>query len=746
MKPDRRSPVDMLARGDKWYLGGGNRLLWAPPFPVWLDAPGFWDPAHYYNVELGPLFTWAILDDDGVSIPLRQVSRSWTPALLACRYVPADGRGGFAVSEEKCLLPGDVASCTVRVRNLQRTSRRLHLVFWTTQEQIPGAAWLDDAAVADDTARFTRCAAWEGRPGFSVACAMGLDRPPTSFALQESEPTALQPHWHLTPFADLFAGGRLPCTDFRGQPGGRRQVSFALHRTLRLGAGGESAVSCGFAAAGTAAEARAALVSMRRGPVTASRRSWEREFRGVPAFACSDRRFTAAWWYRWYGLRLNTQRGGDRNYRHPFVCEGPGYFRAPISYSAPCQMLETRWMHNPALARGILRTFIDNRRPDGGFRGYIDVDRYRQEMFYHAHWGRALAALHAVHPDRGYLEEVYGPLAAYVRYFDRERDEEVSGMYDIDNHMETGQEYMSRYTAVDERADREDWGATFRLKGIDVTVYLYELKRALARAARRIGRVDEGDLWDIEAGRIREAVRSVMWDPASGMFSDVDPATGRRTGVRAAVCFYPYFTDIVDASHLPGLKAHLFDPGAFWTPFPVPSTAADDPSFSPAAHWRGVRRNCAWSGRVWPMTNSHVAEALGRSALRFADPELRARTAEFIGRFIGMMFTAGDPSRPNSFEHYHPFTGAPSAYRGIDDYQHSWVVDLIVTYVCGIRPEEDHVAVDPFPFGLRHAAIDGVRVRGRRLAVAVEGKRYAVRVNGRAVARRPLGEPTILDF
>ena len=56
-------------------LGGGNRLLWAPAFPLWLDAPGAWDPIQYYNIEHGPVYTWTLLDERGTSLALRSVRR-----------------------------------------------------------------------------------------------------------------------------------------------------------------------------------------------------------------------------------------------------------------------------------------------------------------------------------------------------------------------------------------------------------------------------------------------------------------------------------------------------------------------------------------------------------------------------------------------------------------------------------------------------------------------------------------------
>jgi hypothetical protein len=230
------------------------------------------------------------------------------------------------------------------------------------------------------------------------------------------------------------------------------------------------------------------------------------------------------------------------------------------------------------------------------------------------------------------------------------------------------------------------------------------------------------------------------------MFFDVDPAKRTKTGVKAATCFYPYFTDIVDKRHLSGLKRHLLNPKEFWTRFPVPATSADDPSFSAEGEWKGKRMNCPWNGRVWPMTNSHIVEAVASNAVRFNDPLLRRKTAELIGKFVRMMFFDGDSDRPNCFEHYNPMTGQPSQFRGIDDYQHSWVNDLIIKYVCGIRPDDLTVTIDPFPFGLATASVKNVFVRNRFLDVRITGKRFNVTIDGSSHAESSIGTPIVLQI
>jgi hypothetical protein len=337
-------------------------------------------------------------------------------------------------------------------------------------------------------------------------------------------------------------------------------------------------------------------------------------------------------------------------------------------------------------------------------------------------------------------------LSDYVDYFDAERDPDDSGLYDIWNHYETGQEYMHRYQAVSNEADEIHWGRIFRLKGVDAAVQLYQTKQSLAKMAEALGRDAESAAWTDRAETTKQAVLEHMWDPDAGLFFDVDPETGTRTNVKAAVCLYPYFTDIVTEKHLPGLKRHLFDPDEFWTQYPVPASSADDPYFSDVPHWKGERKNCPWNGRVWPMTNSHVAEAICQAALRFNDDELRRRAAAFITQFVHMMFDDGDPNRPNCFEHYNPTTGKPCRYRGIDDYQHSWVVDLLIKYAAGIRLGDDAVTVDPFPFDMERLAIEDVPVRGTRLGVTRSGDRFVVRLNGDLVSENPLGDPVSLSL
>ena len=739
------SPHTQLARPDKWFLGGGDRLVWAPPHPHWLDTLGFWDEAHYYDFSLSPGFTVSVLDAERRPVSFEVTDRHWRPDRLRHTYQAPDVP--LALRETKTAHDNDTLASTLRLDNTKASPLRLTVVAWTlhpvaSSEAADGLVRLD---AAEGPLHFVRRVS-AGDRSYDVGCALGLGRAPESRAAVVSESGPDQPHWSYTPFYETLSDEGLGPPPAAAALDGPGVVYLGLHTELEIPAGGTKQVSAALGAAPSIDAAGTQVAdTLAADPPARSEQAWRGYFDSCPAFECSDAYLQRYYWYRWYGLRLFTRREPEGNYAHPAVYEGPEYFRKHVTYSAQCHMLETRWRTDPSVARGSLRNFLDTQAPSGRLTGHLYPHDADEESFYHANWGHAWA-VHRTHPDLSFLRTAYDGLSDYVDYFDAERDPEDSGLYDIWNHYETGQEYMRRYQVVSDEADEVHWGRVFRLKGVDVAVQLYQTKRALARMAEALNTPAAARRWRARAETTKQAVLDHMWDPQREMFFDVNPETGARTGVKAAVCFYPYFTDVVDERHYPGLKRHLFDSGEFWTPYPVPASSRDDAYFEAVPHWKGQRKNCPWNGRVWPMTNSHVAEAICQAALRYDDEALRRRGADFITRFVQMMFDEDDPERPNCFEHYNPLTGQAARYRGINDYQHSWVVDLLVKYAAGVRPGDETVAVDPFPFDVDHLSLHDVPVRGHRLSVDRKRDRFAVRVGDQRVAERAVGDPVTLSI
>ena len=727
--------LELLRRTDKWFLSQAPGLIHAPPVPVWLEHPGFWDAAHYLHFPVEPVFTYTLLDEDLRPVSLRFKERHWRPDRLEVTF---EGEN-LIIQETRTCGPSDILSSVVEVHNTGPQTRSLMLLAWTAQPVTDST--LEDAGQQKEVVFVRRELAGLRDTSLPLTLALGLAGA-RSRNLQLSEVTANQPHFHLTPYYETLTKQGLDNATLLTGVNRTGLVYAALERPLTLSSGGYITANI---AAAIAPETEAALSQLDEALASdmpaLSEQAWRSFFEGVPQFTCSDPYLTTYYWYRWYGLRLNLLTTELGNYSAPAVAEGVGYFRVPISYSAQCHMLETRWMHDPHLATGSFLNFARNQRDDGSLPNHIHVDYVAEQGIYHADWGQRLLDVHHVHPDLDFLEEAYSALKRYAEYFYRERDPQGSGLYDLVNQWESGQEYMSRYVWVDDEAD--EWKPMKRrLKGLDASIYIYRTEKALAEISTLLGKNDE-DMWTKRAERTRRAILEYCWDENLQAFVDVSPEL-KRSGLIFAISFYPFFTDLTTEKHLPSLERHLFNPDEFWTEYPVPASPKTDPYYSAEPAWKGKRTNCPWNGRTWPMTNSHVAEAVvGASRL---EPTLRGRAAQFIRAFVKMMFFDGDTRRPNCFEHYNPETGKASVYRGIDDYQHSWVVDLIIKYVAGVRPEAGLVVIDPLPFELEAFELRDVRVRGHRIDIVKDLAGFRVLLGGEEVHSSPDIEPVELTI
>lgn len=701
-------PLTYLERQDKWYLGGGRATCFAPPFPLHLDALGFWDEAHFCEVPLPRLFTCFVVGPTGTPLRLRRLSRSWRPDRLRQTF-ECEGDPTLQVREQKVVLQDDVFASQLTFINRSEEPRELDVLVWSLRTRHTGEAASSGLLTCDcqeECVRFTEGVAGGGK----LYLCLGANQTPVSIAVNLCEPTAHLPWYAISTLPEKFRNGHLADNrklEVGATPTGDVHLALHYHVVVPPHERRELTVAC--AVATTEEQAMAAHSSAVQKDVVATAVSeWRQFFEGVPYFSCSDPFLTRYYWYRWFGLRLGMVDVGAGFLPWPCVFEGIGGFRHHISYSAQCHMLECAWMHDASYARGSLLNFLDSQLDSGQLRGHLGLFQ-ADEGFYHANWGAQALEILAIHPDADFAARIYEPLCRYAQYFDRVRDAEQSGLYDVLDQGETGQEYMPRYLAVDPEADQ--W-KPIRLKGVDATVYIYQLKRALAKLATDLGRPEEAQDWSRQADVVRQAILQYMWDPEREMFYDCDPETLKPTGAAAAVGFYPFLTDLCTEEHRGALRHHLLNPREFWLPCGPPSTSADDGLYSAQAEWKGKRMNCPWNGRMWPMTASHLCAALARAAKTYA-PLLRLQAAELIRRFVHTMFFEQDPERPNCFEHYNPVTGEPSAYRGIDDYQHSWVVDLIIRHVAGLEPRDDDLlVVDPLDFDLREFELRRVHYRG----------------------------------
>lgn len=692
----RMDVLDLLRRQDKHFLGSGRGALYAPPFPKFRRTIGFWDECFFADLRIERLFTVLLLDSSGAPMSYRSEVVEWRPDRFVLRHVCAFG----VIREERCVL-GDAWVCTLEPLVL---SEPLFAVLWAALDVTPqgGAPWRSviQGSLTERGAELVYATAWPGemtpdRTGVEkevlsaggnrygapshVHLAFGVSGDAVSRCLVATERQDLSPYFRLSPVGRRWVRGRLVegAADLRGLQDG---VAHALIQA-KLHPGQPLALCAG---AGLTAEAAQTALAQGLSPDARleSERSWTRYFAGVPQFTCSDPVLEQSYWYRWYGLRLNTVHVPQLpRLASPFVAEGIGFFRNLVTYSSQALLREVAWMHDPGLALGICDNLARNQREDGSFPGHTYSTREPRD-FYHADFVPGTRRLIECHGD--VVPDTWNrALQRYGAYLATQRlhplDDEAAMTLVFDQN-ETGQEYMSRYTFV---RDSDDPWAAIRMLGVEATGYAMSLFEYLGGTDPQARET---------AARLKKGMEQYAWDAEREMFTDLAP-DGRRSPAIPTTSFYPLgLSGSLDRAVL-SLERYVFAEDHFWLPAGFPSTSLSDPSFSANGEWEGVLRNCPWNGRSWPMANSHLVETCFRLAKR--DPSLRRRAMEALRKSLRLLLHQGDPKRPTCFEHYHPITGDAAEYRGYDDYMHSWIVDLILRGVVGVSDGTDLDPLDP---------------------------------------------------
>jgi hypothetical protein len=694
----------------KIALGGGGYCICAPRFPRFQHAPGFFDEVSIYNVEVKPLFTVSILEG-GVPIALTCVKAKTTSGVAVLEYT---GPTGVKLTERRLVTSDDRFVSNIELVHEGKNEREFEIVQWTTTDPEGEAASLEG-----DSFRIKR--SLQSGEAASVPVEIVWSSPDSKGArcLQAffCEGGSDRPDYEETPWYDMRD---LPT------PRSKRvmQKPSPILPTARVYLGLFRRVKT---KPGTVIKHRFEAVVIFKGkginyrprrPDPKDENGYQAFMEKAPKFVCDDKRLERLVRHRLEMLHMLRVPNGVGNMSSPNVCEGIGKFHEPIAFSAPAIMREARWLSEPTLGRGILKGFFDNIRQNGMVPARICLTSSQGADFYHADWGGGFEALDAVHGDRATKRAVIMAMQRYVKWLANNRDPDGSGLTDIVNHFEAGQEYSRRYTIIDEKADRAETQAEqFRVKGIDASVFRYRLVRFMAQVADELQEKAMANRFTAEKEVIQDTIRRKLWDERGGIFMDLDPKTRRRTGVKAAVGFYPLATDIPTPAQVEKMLNTLSNRAEFWSKYPVPSLAMNDPFFNADGHWKGTRLGCPWNGRVWPMVNSHILEGLAYVGER-GNKRAQKLCADLFERTVSVM--SGELERteePRTFEHYHPHNGSPSRYRGIDRYLHSFLMDNIFRIGCGFVVRFGEIQDDPVMSTMPDFKLQDVPVGNKRFTV-----------------------------
>ncbi|HLG73606.1 MAG TPA: hypothetical protein VK009_24575 [Chloroflexota bacterium] len=393
--------------------------------------------------------------------------------------------------------------------------------------------------------------------------------------------------------------------------------------------------------------------------------------------------------------------------RYDFVC--------PSAETYPFQWLWDSAFHavcllhvDPALAKQEVRCLLHGAQPDGFLPHMLLWDTTGREaqlqqydiVLADPHFtattqppvlARAVECIYQATKDRDFLAEVLPPILRWFEWLSANRDPDEDGLLAILQPDESGLDASPKYdvpmgisaraslVAPEQRAAmqrlieryqeaRGDQAQMLHLDAFHVEDVLFNAiygdgLRCLARLLDAAPDLDlpapslAGEL-DQRAGKVTSALLEKCWDEEAGVFWDLWGRGESQVKVLTISSLFPIILeDVPDEIVRRLLSDHLLDPAEFWTRYPVPSVALDEPSFDPS-----FRSQAIWRGPTWVNTNWYLYYGLVRHGYTDIAAELANRTFDMV-------------MRGGQREFFNPLTG--EGYGANDFSWTSLVLDLL---------------------------------------------------------------------
>ncbi|EXJ14507.1 amylo-alpha-1,6-glucosidase [Imhoffiella purpurea] len=281
------------------------------------------------------------------------------------------------------------------------------------------------------------------------------------------------------------------------------------------------------------------------------------------------------------------------SYRH--AIPGPAFRGVYLWDSAFIAQIWKCW--DPQAARELLLSVIELR--DGDRLQHVVTEfsqsRYTQPPL--VAWSAMEVARTLDRADaRAFIDEIYGPLAAYQRWLDAHRRLD-NGLYFWAHPYESGVENAPRFSNTDESVLRN----TRAMAAPDLCSYVILQLDALSEMARRLDRPAEAEDFAISAETLRERMNALLWSERDGLYYDLDGA-GVHVPVSTIASLLPLWAGVPDPNRARRMVARIMDPAHYGTPMPLPSVDRSAHAFE----------KDMWRGPVWINTAYGVVQGLLR--------------------------------------------------------------------------------------------------------------------------------------
>ena len=438
--------------------------------------------------------------------------------------------------------------------------------------------------------------------------------------------------------------------------------------------------------------------------------------------------------------RINLKRfGGDT-----VLVEGGGYEK--IWLETQPMGGEMYALRNLEAAMNNTLLFMRHQRADGRLPGSVQYVDGKCKPQFNKYQGfcfpfPALNLYYLSGRDRIYLEQLEDSLIRFDECLWRTRHLTGDGLLSSFCVYDTGEDLAVRYGDApcwwEEDAPPQGYRVV-PMASMDVTSWSFAARSTVA-AIRRLRGDPSAENWEQKAAAVAAALRGRLWDDRRGALFDRDK-NGKTIDIlchNTLRCMY--WGSVSPAMADRFVKEHLLNPAEFWTPFPLPSTAANDPAF------RNAPEN-NWSGQPEGLTYQRAILALERYGYDRTVTALGRKLIDAVSR-CGCRFV----------QQYDPFTAAPSLVSAVthqpvtaesgepvqDAYGPTMLACLeYIAHHYGIRPYLGEVW---FSLGSGRPCEYEAVFYDHRYAIVSNGSTAEIRVDGKPAGRWDCGRRIVTD-
>lgn len=359
---------------------------------------------------------------------------------------------------------------------------------------------------------------------------------------------------------------------------------------------------------------------------------------------------------------------------YDYVCPSPSAY--PFQWLWDSAFHAIALLHlNPELAKQELRCLLQAQQRDGFVPHVLLWNRAQHEPQLEGYAlllasdhcsaitqppvvARALERVFEATRDRALLEDCLPAVLRLFRWLGNRRDPDHDGLLSIIQPDESGmdaspkfdhllgltsstgprpetfREAMDRILTVHQplrsTPSRLMSAAAFQTEEVLFNVIYGDGLRCLARLCDAAGTFSRADIAQLEsaADGVTSALMAKCWDPSCGLFWDLAGKDEEPVRILTISSIFPLvLRDLEPRVAHQLVRQHLLNPAEFWTRYPLPSVAIDEPQFDPA-----FRSQCIWRGPTWVNTNWYLYWALKDHGFGQVASALAERTFDMVTR------------------------------------------------------------------------------------------------------------------